>query len=80
MGDQYIVSKRVGCIAVMDTTKADNKTPGLHHNTLGVVKFWQGVWENDQWNVPERYAKEAQELCNQLNAGSQTLGGRTDGI
>jgi hypothetical protein len=73
---RYIIDERVGCIAVIDTTKIFSKTtkfhsPGLHDDTLGVVKRWQGIFDHDwyRWNIPRQYLKEAYELCERLNKG-----------
>lgn len=69
MSKRYIVEERIGCVAVMDTDKMDINAPGLHRDTSGVVKYWQGVWTDEQWTVPEHYLKESQVLCDQLNEG-----------
>jgi len=66
MADQFIVEERIGCVAIMDTTKVTD-SPGLHCDTLGVVRYWQGSWENGHWHVPERFLKEAHKVCCSLN-------------
>jgi len=84
MENRYYVDERVGCTAVRDRTLTDPAYPGLHVDTKGVVRFWQGVFDKGapceacghqgtgHWVVPEGMRVEAQELCDSLNAGVDT--------
>ena len=72
LNKRYVIDERVGCIAVIDTTKIFDKTIDFHSLGLRipcVVKRWQGIFDHDwyRWNIPRQYIKEAYELCEQLN-------------
>jgi len=67
MNNRYFIDERVGCIAVLDRTKANCNTPGLNRDTSGVVRFWNGIYQDDEWHVPEQYWRLANDLCAKLN-------------
>jgi hypothetical protein len=78
MAKRYKVDRRVGCIAVIDTT-IESDCPGLHPDSIGVVKYWSGRRiehkcptcghvSHSEWEVPEETVKEAQKLCDELNS------------
>ena len=41
-GARYFVDERSGCVAVRDKKYTDPEYRGLHDDTRGVVKYWQG--------------------------------------
>jgi len=77
--DRYFVDERGGCIAVRDSNHTDPDYQGLHSDTTGVVRYWDGVQtsvicrecghkKSTSWNIAEHVRKEAQDACDELNA------------
>ena len=75
---RFFVDDRSGCIAVRDRIKTDPEYTGLHEDTEGVVRYWNGkqVYEKCPtcgtmrtlgWVISEDDLREAQELCDRLN-------------
>jgi len=66
---RFYVDERVGCIAVMDSNMVDFKCPGLHSDTKGLIKRWDGIFNNKNgwWEVPDNIRQKAVELCELLN-------------
>lgn len=74
VGMRYIVDKRIGCCAVVDTQHPDYdpEYPGLGSEGNGVVKFWLGNMvvipgEGNTWALPEWCVTEAEALADALN-------------
>jgi hypothetical protein len=77
---RYFVDERAGCIAVRDRTLTDPEYQGLHSETPGVVKYWNGEQlggepcptcgrsGSGRWFVPLQSQKEAQMFCAEMNA------------
>jgi rubredoxin len=76
--ERYFVDERSGCIAVRDRTKTAPDYNGLHADTEGVVKYWEGIpvrhvcptcghTEGWGYTVPETAIEEARGLCDSLN-------------
>ena len=85
--ERYFVDERGGCIAVRDREKTNPDYPGLHEDTTGVVKYWNGTpvsktcptckhTRSNGWEIPQAIKDEAQELCDSLNSPSNST---TDG-
>ena len=78
---RYFVDIRVGCVAVRDRTKSDQEYYGLHSDTPGVVKYWNGVLitkicsecgnKTSYYGVTDESVNEAEALCDQLNKNEQ---------
>ena len=76
---RYKIEERVGCVAVIDTDKFCG--PGLHRDSIGVVRYWQGrhvprwrkalglVPDHQIWEVDRRDVKAAKRLEERLNRG-----------
>ena len=79
MDERYYIDERAGCIAVRDRTMTIANEPGLHSDTMGVIRFWHGDRTShkctecghhvdDGWMIPEAARQAARELCDRLNA------------
>jgi len=82
--NRYFVDERGGCIAVRDREKTDPEYPGLHPDTTGVIRYWDGAPNSDTcptcgqrrlagWEIADADRQAAVALCaelNQANAGS----------
>jgi hypothetical protein len=75
---RYFVDERNGCIAVRDRTKTNPEYHGLHADTEGVVRFWNGYTINTvcptcgqarhgQHVVRDEDRNEAYRICNLQN-------------
>ena len=75
---RYFVDERTGCIAVRDRDATDPDYNGLHSDTVGVVKYWDGEPRNDVcptcgheigrgYVVLDNARREAYALCDSLN-------------
>jgi len=78
MKERYFVDQRGGCIAVRDRELTDPEYNGLHHDTEGVVKFWEGKriektcpccghTNFSHWEVLATDIVKACALCKELN-------------
>lgn len=68
--DRFYVDKRVGCVAVRDRNVTEEyPTPGLHFDTIGVVAYWHGKWDEKkrEWNTDLDQVFMAEKLCTLLN-------------
>jgi hypothetical protein len=83
---RYYVDLRVGCVAVMDSMQSDTDYPGLHADTQGVVKYWEGKMSCKTcptcghelvggWAVDPDDKAEAYRLCDEMNAAEESLKG-----
>jgi hypothetical protein len=77
---RYYVDKRVGCVAVRDSTLVNPDEPGLWSDSSGVIKHWHGQKAVEDRcptcgtlrarafvNTEDELA-EAKKLCDELNA------------
>ena len=75
---RYFVDIRGGCVAVRDRINTDSDYNGLHNDTDGVVKFWDGTLTKikcphcnqtmrTEWTVSDEDIKQAEDLCHKLN-------------
>jgi len=79
--ERYFVDERVGCIAVRDRENTDPDYNGLHSDTKGVVKFWEGIHKyptctcgNSEYQIPNEIRENAYDFCATLNSvNSDTL-------
>ena len=78
MRDRYFVDERGGCIAVRDRDKTDPDYNGLHPDTAGVVRYWDGQRVEDKcptcghdrsfgWSILDGDREAARALCRELN-------------
>jgi hypothetical protein len=71
MMDRYFVDIRSGCGAVVDRKhpQYDERYPGLHQDTGGVVLYKHGLKNNNNggWDMREEDIQELQDLCDKLN-------------
>lgn len=58
---KYAIEKRVGCIAVIDTT-IGRPGPGLHRDDRDVVGYWSGYWRQGCWHVSRKSEREAKRF------------------
>ena len=72
------MDERTGCIAVRDREATDPDYNGMHHDTAGVVQYWQGEPREDRcptcghkigrdYVVLDTSRSEAYEICYNLN-------------
>jgi hypothetical protein len=76
--ERYFVDERSGCIAVRDRQNTDPDNNGLHSDTQGVIKYWDGESKIDVCStcgnknfhgyfVADDIKQEAYSLCDSLN-------------
>lgn len=76
--EKYFIDERVGCMAIRDREYTNPTYPGLHPDTKGVVRYYQGVKINitcpqcghhllDKWVIPTEVREEAVAYCKRLN-------------
>ena len=76
---RYYVDKRVGCVAVRDSTLVNPDEPGLWSDSSGVIEHWHGrkavedrcptcgnLRSRTFTNTEEEHVKAA-KLCRELN-------------
>jgi hypothetical protein len=79
---RYFIDERSGCIAVRDSDKTDVKYSGLHPDTQGVVRYWDGVQVtktcptcrhriNNGWKISDADKQAAVALCAELNKANK---------
>ncbi len=66
----FIYDERVGCVAVYRGPKL-NCLDGIGD---AAIYYQYGTWDGNQWNVAEEYLKEAQKVCQALNAWEMIRG------
>ena len=77
--DRYFIDERTGYIAVRDRNHTDQDYNGLHSNTAGVVKYWDGEpvgyvcstcghSTNRGYMIPNSVILAANTLCEELNS------------
>jgi len=66
----FVYDERVGCIAVYRRPKL-NCLEGIGDVA---IYYRHGTWDGNQWNVAEEYLKEAQMVCQALNAWEMIRG------
>lgn len=71
---RYIVDKRNGCVAVIDTEHPRYKDPDYRSNGLDpdlayVVKYWGGlrIPGTGQWTISPMDVETAEKLADELN-------------
>ncbi len=66
---RYFVDIRGGCGAVRDKwhESYDEDYPGLHSDTLDVVKYKHGYTTNGVWNMKQEDVDDLNQLCERLN-------------
>lgn len=69
---RYYIDKRIGCIAVCDSTKTVKGSYGLHLDSVQVVKLWIGNrssnGDNWLWCLSDEIIQEAEQYCDKLNS------------
>ena len=79
--DRYYVDERGGCIAVVDRLARNPEDNGLHPESSGIVKYWQGFQQkhlcptchqvtHTEWMVADETKAEAKYYCEKLNLGA----------
>lgn len=71
MSYKYWVDVRVGCCAIRDSTMSKIDEPILDENTKGVMKYFEGRWDEAgcHWYLPLEVETEARKLCDEMNRG-----------
>ena len=78
---RYYIDERSGCIAVMDTSRVNPFNNGLHEDSPGVVKYWQGHQVESTcptckhtrgagWEINDEDRVSAHTICDELNASA----------
>lgn len=73
MSKRYVVDKRIGCIAVIDTY-SNFESEGLHEYNPNVVWYEHGIYANirgsdlKEWNLKEGAIERAAVECDKWNA------------
>ena len=81
---RFFVDERTGCIAVRDRGYTDPEYNGLHSDTVGVVRYWDGKPEtvtcptcghtrSNGFSIADEDRQAAHALCDRLNAENLLL-------